>query len=108
MTYISRRLTQFFGAYLHQDWLEEYNSVEEAIEDYCSCGDLGDRLSTVSELEELISLSKKGELLEKDLLKSFSCYYVPSKHGFLLDQWLSHVKDTMKNVLQKRGNGGLL
>lgn len=85
----------FFSAYLHQDWKYEYESLDEALDDYCSCGDISDRKKAVKELEKLFDLARKGEFSESDLLL-FSCYFLPSVHNMTVTEWLNYLVKFVK------------
>ncbi|MCX4028567.1 hypothetical protein H0A36_14545 [Endozoicomonas sp. SM1973] len=89
----------FLSAYFHQDWLDEYTSLDEAIEEYCSCGNIEDRKLALSELKSLTRLAEAGEFNEADLL-SFSCYFQPSVNNITLSDWLEYVSTFIANKLQ--------
>ena len=102
MIFSSDRLRQFFAAYFHQDWRSEYCSYSEAVADYSSCGELEDRKLALLEIEKLISLSEQGSLQEKDLYQNFGCYYMPSKSGVSVTEWLINIKTEMSKILESR------
>ncbi|MEJ2076241.1 MAG: contact-dependent growth inhibition system immunity protein [Reinekea sp.] len=104
MTYSSSRLKKFFSSYFHQDWKSEYHSYDEAVEDYCSCGDLKDRQLVVKDLDELIFLADKGILLEWDLYQNYGCYFIPSKNDISLIEWLLSLKNKIEIEIAKNHN----
>ena len=91
----------FFSAYLHQDWQEEYASSLEAANDYSYCGEIADRISTLEGLQRLIDLSNEGGFYEDDLL-NFGCYYLPSRDGYSLPEWLYLIKEVMESGIKNR------
>ncbi len=101
MSYSEMVIRNFFSAYLHQDWRYEYQSVTEAIIDYCSCGEVTNRKQAINDLQKLIDLSEAGEFTAQDLF-GLSCYYQPHNDGLTLPDWLAFVKKTMEHEIDSR------
>jgi len=84
-------LSNFFGAYFHQDWVDDAASTEDVIAEYM-------RTSTPSELYELstaiLDLSRKFDSdaeLEEHLESKLGSYYLPSFEGISAKAWLERV-----------------
>ncbi len=87
-------LEQFFGAYFHQDWCDEFESVDEAV-----------RVYRTTESPETFRAAKKElvELMKKDLdeatlanaIHRLGCYYDPVSEGSTYRAWISSVEDSL-------------
>ena len=84
-------LGHFLGAYLHQDWDDDYQSTEMAFQDY-----LNDEPSSIAEVTaELTTVLESGEddAAIEDLLRKAGSFYIPSKHGVAPSTWLAGLLD---------------
>ena len=84
-------LGQFFGAYLHQDYLYEYPDAWSAVEDYVASEPLEERRLARSELVTLLQRcqTEKGFSVAADHL---NLYYYPPAHGETYREWLEKVE----------------
>ena len=87
-------LEQLFGAYLHQDWCDEFESPEEAVDAFRS----GEPVEAVSaakqELGELMAIELDENSLS-DLIGNLGCYYQPSSDGMSVRDWLANIKASL-------------
>ena len=94
-------LWQFFGAYLHQDWRDEYDSPSAALRDFVSGNpELAARLP--DELEQTL-LTTPDEATADELLADLGCSFVPSRAGLDARDWLRRLKDEAQLFLQDQG-----
>jgi hypothetical protein len=91
-------LWQFFGAYLHQDWQEEYESPTAALRDFVS-GSPGLAVDLPAELERVLASTADDEALEETLV-SLGSFFVPSRAGQDPRDWLRRLKDETQRLLQ--------
>ena len=92
-------LQQFFGAYFHQDWIDEHATADEVIDAFLLDSSM-DVIATVKKeiLELIISYTNESSFLEKLLHEQYCYYYYPHEwaSGPL---WLSHVVSKFENYL---------
>lgn len=92
-------LQQFFGAYFHQDWIEEYATADEVIDAFLLDSSMDVIVTVKKEILELIkSYTNESNFLEKLLHEQYCYYYYPHEwaSGPL---WLSHVVSKFENYL---------
>jgi hypothetical protein len=91
-------LWQFLGAYLHQDWREEYESPSAALRDFVS-GDPGFAVDLPTEIEQVLSSPVDDATLEATLVNQGS-FFVPSRAGQNPRDWLRRLKDETQALLR--------
>jgi len=101
MNYKNMKIRLFFSAYLYQGWDAEYETINEAISDYCSCGELSDRLEALNELKNIIYLSKTEGFTKSDL-RAVGCFYFPLGMNLTLTEWLIFLESNMESELKLR------
>lgn len=94
-------LWQFLGAYLHQDWREDYESPSAALRDFVS-GSPGLAVVLPREVDLALASTSDDAVLE-ELLASLGSFFVPSRAGENPRDWLRHLKDETRLLLQHRG-----
>jgi hypothetical protein len=91
-------LWQFFGAYLHQDWREEYDSPSAALRDFVSGSpDLAARLPR--ELHDARE-STPDEATADELIADLGCSFVPSRAGLDPRDWLHRLEEETEVLLK--------
>lgn len=85
-------LWQFLGAYLYQDWQDEYSSIEAAFRDFLD----GDRSCAGQVAAELTAVLESGrdEAALDQFLRDAGSYYLPSLHGLRTRPWLTGLLET--------------
>lgn len=94
-------LWQFFGAYLHQDWREEYESPSAALRDFVS-GDPGYAVDLPTEIEQVLTATADDAALEETLV-DLGSFFLPSRAGQNPREWLHDLKDEAQLLVQDRG-----
>ena len=87
-------LWQFFGAYLHQDWREEYDSPSAALRDFVSASP-GLAVELPAELERVLASTADDDALEEALV-DLGSFFVPSRAGQNPRDWLLALRDETK------------
>ena len=91
-------LWHFFGAYLHQDWREEYESTNAALRDFVfGSGNLAAELPY--ELDHVLATTPDADL--DDLIGELGSFYVPGLAGEHPRDWLQGVKTDTQRLLQE-------
>lgn len=80
-------LWQFLGAYLHQDWHDEYSSPRMAFEDFLN-GEPRLAPLVAAELTEVLSSGRDEEALES-LVREGGSFYLPRNDGVPTSAWLT-------------------
>lgn len=96
-------LWQFLGAYLHQDWPDEYESPSAALRDFVSgepryAGDLP------SEIDQVLHSEADDAALEETLV-NLGSFFVPSRTGQSPRDWLRRMEGEAQVLLQEQERG---
>ena len=94
-------LWQFFGAYLNQDWREDYESPSAALRDFVS-GSPKLAAGMPEELDQVLSSTTDDAALEETLL-NLGSFFVPSRAGHDPRDWVRGLKDEAQILVQDRG-----
>jgi hypothetical protein len=90
-------LWQFLGAYLHQDWREEYESPSAALRDFVS-GDPRFAVELPTEIERVLTSTADDAALE-EMLVNLGSSFVPSLTGQNPRDWLRSLRDETQVLL---------
>jgi hypothetical protein len=82
-------LWQFLGAYLHQDWRDEYESTSDALRDFVS-GNPDLAIQLPHELQHVLTTTPDDVLDE--LIGDLGSFFVPSRTGQSPRDWLRRLK----------------
>ena len=91
-------LWHFFGAYLHQDWREEYESTSAALRDFVS-GTRDLAVELPHELQKVLTTTPDDAL--DDLIADLGCSFVPLRAGKDPRDWMQGLKDETQQLLQQ-------
>lgn len=97
-------LQQFFGAYFHQDWMEEHATADEVIDSFL-LDSSKDTIMTVR--EEILQLAKsfttESEFQQNLFYKQYCNYYYPNQwpSGLI---WLNYIVEKFDHCLLKKIN----
>lgn len=80
-------LWQFLGAYLHQDWHDEYASTELAFRDFLD-GEPAFATQIAAELRAVLGSGRDEEALDSLVLEGGS-FYLPRNDGIATSTWLT-------------------
>ena len=94
-------LWQFFGAYLHQDWRDEYESPSAALRDFVS-GEPRHAVGLPTEIEQVLTSTADDAALEGTLVELGS-FFLPSRTGQSPRDWLHRLKDEAQSLVQDPG-----
>ncbi|MCW2738637.1 contact-dependent growth inhibition system immunity protein [Nocardioides sp.] len=82
-------LEQFLGAYLHQDWLDEYTSTEMGFRDFLD-GEPRHGALIAAELDRVLNSGEDDATL-LDLIRDCGSYYLPDAWGLTARAWLTRL-----------------
>lgn len=92
-------LWQFFGAYLHQDWRDEYESTSDALRDFVS-GNPDLAIELPHEIQHVLTTTPDDVLDE--LIGDLGSFVVPSRTGQNPHDWLRRMQGEAQLLLQER------
>ncbi len=84
-------LEQALGGYLHQDYLSDYSSFDEAINAFVASEPKELVDSARKELSQFVDLTEETSTLG-ELLLQLGCYYDPVADGMTVRDWLREVE----------------
>ena len=84
-------LHEFFGAYFHQDWLDEHETAEQVLDSFLTESHIDDLMVVQKELNALLDQEKDELILREYLLKELSCYYCYWNAWDSGQAWLRHI-----------------
>ena len=93
-------LSQCLGAYLHQDWMYDYGSADEAIDRFLEAALLEESVAVLADLEKIL----KQDFSEAEwdaLMWEFGCYYDPIAAGYTIPAWLEKIRIRFKNHIDR-------
>ncbi len=82
-------LWHFFGAYLHQDWHDEYESTNAAFRDFL-VGEPRYGALMAGELRAVLGSGRDESALD-ELVRGCGSFYIPSMHGIATSTWLAEL-----------------
>ncbi|MDR0781275.1 MAG: hypothetical protein LBF16_11375 [Pseudomonadales bacterium] len=83
--------SQLFGAYLHQDWADEFGSDDEAVQAMIDL-ELPETLVEASrEIREMLSTQASDTELAAIMTDEVGCYFDPASKGQTYREWLGCV-----------------
>jgi hypothetical protein len=96
-------LWQFLGAYLHQDWPDEYESPSAALRDFVS-GEPRYAEDLPAEIEQVLSSTADDAALD-ETLGNLGSFFVPSRAGQSPRDWLRRMQGEAQLLLRERERG---
>lgn len=91
-------LWQFLGAYLHQDWRDDYADTEEALLDFME-GEPAFAPQLDTEIEHLLASTLTSSETESAIL-DLGSFFVPSASGQDSREWLQLIRAQASRMLQ--------
>jgi hypothetical protein len=85
-------LGQLLGCYFHQDWLDEFESDEVAIQSIVDAEPQEQIRAGIEEIDLLLAASLSESELRVLLTERMGCYFEPVSKGITYDQWLRCIR----------------
>jgi hypothetical protein len=99
MTQDLEALGQLFGCYLHQDFVDFYDTDTAAIQDMLASEPNEDVAAAANQIQGLLSSGLNEAELEKIVLYELGSYFAPSSKGQTYHEWLSEVYEIFSEHL---------
>lgn len=89
-------LRQFFGAYFHQDWMEDAPDPDHVVQLFIDDQGTSEDLTRLARLIEKYAADDVDDaVLERRLLNELWCYYSPRADGVAVRDWLHHIANLL-------------
>lgn len=85
-------LGQILGCYFHQDWPDEFDSDETALQAIIDSETTDQIRAGVEEIEQLLADTRSEIELRDFLINEVGCYFDPESQGISYEQWLKKVR----------------
>jgi len=85
-------LAQLLGGYFHQDWPDEFDSDETALQAIIDSETTDQIRAGVEEIERLLADTRSEIELRDFLINEVGCYFDPESQGISYEQWLKKVR----------------
>lgn len=95
------KLSQFLGAYFHQDWYIDDADAKSVIRQYLKGEPNSAVQQAINEIDRLLNLNLDEKQLGDILIYDFCCYYDPSFYNLSYDDWLHWVQTTLKQGIEE-------
>jgi contact-dependent growth inhibition (CDI) system CdiI-like immunity protein len=89
-------LTQLLAGYYHQDWREDHDSPDAALEAFVRDASAETVAAAATEIDRLLSAGYDDTALSQLLVDGFDCNYVAETDGLTSAAWLAEVRDSLR------------
>ena len=96
MTKDLQALSQLFGSYFHQDWIEEFDTDVAAVQAMVESEPCEARASASNELHGLLSSDLSEAELAIIMTDDVGCYFDPGSKGQTYREWLGNVLEPLE------------
>lgn len=97
-------LSHLLGSYLHQDWCDEFATIEEAVRTFVQGEGMDTASGAVQDIFALLMDSRFSQ--DPDwVLRSLGCYYDPTSAGITSRAWLVEVQRLLQQCLREGESG---
>jgi hypothetical protein len=86
-----RTLAQLLGSYIHQDWADEFESINRAVQAIMASEPPEMVAAGSREICELLAMETSEVRLAKIVTDELGCYYDPASAGETYREWLGDV-----------------
>jgi hypothetical protein len=91
-------LSQLLAGYFHQDWQEDHESPEAAVQAFARDASGATVAAAASEIDRLLSAGYDDTAMSQLLADGFDCNYMPETDGLTSLAWLGEVRDTLRST----------
>jgi hypothetical protein len=88
-------LSQILGAYLHQDWADEFDSDDSALRSAVGAEPKEKIAAARRAVDRLLASQLTDTELRDELTDRLGCYFDPGSKGMTYQQWLARVSQLL-------------
>lgn len=93
-------LGHIFGCYLHQDWPDEFDTDDSALQAIIE-NETADKIQAgLVEIDMLLAAHLSENELRDILINKAGCYFEPESLGISYKQWLKKVREVFANRIR--------
>jgi hypothetical protein len=89
-------LTELLAGYYHQDWREDHDSPDAALQSFVRDASAETVAAAAAEIDRLLSAGYDDTALSQLLVDGFDCNYVAETDGLTSAAWLTQVRDSLR------------
>lgn len=89
-------LAQLLGCYFHQDWPDEFDDDNAALDAMIKSESKEKIAEGVTEIDLLLGAGLNEDELRTTLIDRVGCYFEPASEGLNYTQWLRRVRNTLE------------
>jgi hypothetical protein len=89
-------LSQLFGAYLHQDWQDEYDDVWDAVRDFRSGTSALRVAAAADQVRRILDVNREEARLDA-IIGRLGIEYDPPKDGWTYLGWLTELEKVLRS-----------
>ncbi|PYP84648.1 MAG: hypothetical protein DMG65_22200 [Candidatus Angelobacter sp. Gp1-AA117] len=93
-------LVPLFAGFFHQDWRDEFNNTEEALQAFVNDALPEELTGASTALQKLIQSNMSEEELG-ELMLDLGCFYNPTPTGKSYKQWLSDIAGRLASPVRR-------
>ena len=90
-------LTHLLGCYFHQDWPDEFNDDNAALDAMIKSEPKETIAEGVTEIDRLLEAGTNEAELRAILIDQVGCYFEPASEGLNYTQWLLRVRNALEH-----------
>jgi hypothetical protein len=91
-------LTQLLAGYYHQDWRVDHASPDAALQAFVRDASAETVAAASSEIDRLLGAGYDAAALAQLLMDGFDCNYVAETDGLTAPEWLTQVRDSLRDA----------
>jgi hypothetical protein len=91
-------LEQLLGSYFHQDWADEFDNNESALQAIMNSEPKDQLLAGANEIDELLGATLTSDALQEILVNKLGCYFDPASVGLTCEWWLKQVRQEFRKA----------
>ena len=90
-------LSQLFGCYFHQDWVDEFDDDLAALNAIIKSEPAEQIAIGLEEIEQILRVEYSEDDLRNIMTNKVGCYFDPTSLNMTYVDWLSRVRDALSN-----------
>jgi hypothetical protein len=86
------KIRQLLGCYFHQDWPDEFDNSDQAIQAIVQGEPRDQLLSAAKAIDQLLDLQRSEADWKTIMTDQLGCYFDPASEGLAYSDWLRKVR----------------
>jgi len=94
-------LFQLFGGYFHEDWRDEHDAPDAAVQAFVSEAPPEAAAAAIGEIDRLLDDQLDDAALSRIVEHGFDSNYLPSADGITTTEWLRQIRGMLRGATTK-------